>query len=203
MTWAWVVQNVVGEEVDESESEAETIADGMLPPQDALQQHHEDLEAAANDESGSEDTADYDGYNAASSGIEEMDDEGEMEESEEEGAPEPMSSAPEGGLLGRAKQYHLSNEWNELVDISNKHGYDYTKLPAVVGGGIHRHPSGSFWSTRFPDEAWTTCRWNETRTPFQAMLRVIRHFIKLYIRGAPADMHAWKAHLGHLEKLDA
>ena len=102
----------------------------------------------------------------------------------------------------REKKYHLSEEWKKLEALSEKDGFPYTRLPDIVGCSIARHPSGSFWSARYPGEPWHTCKWGPERDAFSALLRIVRHIVKLHIKAAPLDSDQWKAHLEGMSHID-
>ena len=89
--------------------------------------------------------------------------------------------------LARRKQYHLSAEGQKLEKLQEEHGFPYTLLPAVIHSGIYRHPSNSFWSSRYPGCAWTTSRWkDEASEAFGCMIKMMRHLIREHLRTSAA-----------------
>ena len=114
-------------------------------------------------------------------------------------ASEGPSALPCG--LDRSKRFHLSESWKKLVQISKQDGWDYTALPTVIGLGIHRHPSGMFWSGRFPGQPWYTSKWGSDKAEFDCLMAILRHLVKLYIKTAPVDAPAWGIHLEKLKSV--
>ena len=99
--------------------------------------------------------------------------------------------------VSRAKRYHVSAEW---LQLSQDHP-DLTILPQIVGSGLFRHPSSSFWSCVYPGRGWKTCSWNSHVLPFTSMVKCMRQLLKWHIECNPTDASAWSTRLTKLENL--
>lgn len=190
-----------GHSEDENESENEH----MQPPSGVLPAHHEDVVGGFND-SGTDEEKEEDnissGVSEAGTVDDELCDDLQGEEVQKDGETEPQATTAQ-HHTSRVKKFHLSQEWKRLEKLSEQNKIPYTLLPAMQGLGIHRHPSGNFWSARCPGEPWFTCKWSDERPPFVCLLKILRHAIKLYIKSGPVDTHKWTAHLEELGKLSA
>lgn len=189
----------------ESEDGSESDNEHMQPPSGVLPAQHEDAGAGFND-SGTDEEEEPDnvssGVSEAGTLDEELCDDLQDEEAPKDGETGPSAtSAPD--HPSRVKKFHLSAEWKRLEALSEQRKIPYTLFPAMHGLGIHRHPSGNFWSARCPGEPWYTCRWSDERPPLVCLLKILRHAIKLYIKSGPVDTHKWTAHLEELGKLIA
>lgn len=107
--------------------------------------------------------------------------------------------------LTRKREWCNSPEWQRLLQISKDRNVDLSRIPEVPLSGIFRHPSGKFWSCKYPTRGWATARWSSSGTgmsEFQCMLKVLRQLIKFHIEACPPHACAWRVQLQHLSKLD-
>ena len=191
---------------EEKEDTDNEMADGLIVPMAYGATHHEDVGGT-----GMDSDSEHEGDDGFSSGISEAGTDANSDQEHDgdddsEALPAPDSeqqimSSGARPALGKIKAYHLSPEWKELQRLSQRDGIDYTVIPPVVGAGVARHPSNTFWSGRYPGEPWITCKWSESRTELTSLVRVIRHVVKLHLKTAPVNSAFWKAQLESLATL--
>lgn len=196
----------VGVSVAEEEND-DGIFDGMQPPAGFNVDQKSDAESidgfsSGISEAGTEADSMLEGMSDAEKDHEEKNVEHEGAIEQCAGGGEKAAGSADPPRASREKKYHLSEEWKKLEALSEKDGFPYTRLPEIVGCSIARHPSGSFWSARYPGEPWHTCKWGPERDAFTALLRIVRHVVKLHIKAAPLDSDHWKAHLVGMSQID-
>lgn len=194
-------------DIDEEKEDTDNdMADELSAPTAWGATHHEDVGGT-----GVESDSEHDGDDGFSSGIseagtdansdQEHDGDDDSEALLDPDSEQQIVSSGARPALGKIKAYHLSPEWKELQRLSQRDGIDYTVIPPVVGAGVARHPSNTFWSGRYPGEPWITCKWSESRTELTSLVRVIRHVVKLHLKTAPVNSAFWKAQLESLATL--
>lgn len=197
------------EDADELKNEDEEGTSGMQPPEGALPSHHDEVEHEDGDSDGS----------GASSGLEDADmeaaesaDEGEVEALDEDakavdevGKDNSGKSVKLVGAVGsKVKAYHFSAEWIQLVQLEKDQNIVLTRIPEVVGAGVHRHPAKNFWSSSYPGCAIKSCSWGTTRTPLECLAKCLKHVVKQHTIAFPQmpEMSAWKSQLESLSSLN-
>ena len=119
------------------------------------------------------------------------------------GGPDAVKPLEAAKAVHRTKQYHNSEEYIKLKNLSDERQIELYRIPPVVGCGVFRHTSSQFWSCRYSSSStWSTCSWKSgARTPFQCLVKVLKHLIKEHILHAPSDVISWKSQLAALETL--
>ena len=178
------------------ESEAggndEEFDDGMFVPQDLQVTHFEENEGYHSDS----------GESKATSGLEDCEDGVSAEECEEEIVGN-LAPPVHGPLGAKFKAYHTSPEWIQLEKMGKEKGMDLLKMPSVLGAGLGRHPSKSFWSVRYPGTPSKAVSWGGStgRTPVEALAKVLKFLLKHHTGVEAHEAHNWKSQIAELEKL--
>ena len=191
------------------EEEEEEGTSGMQAPEDVVAHDHEDATPGESESDGS----------APSSGMEdadlESDESGEEEEVQgyegENGETKepieqekPSSSVKVVGALGpKHKAYHTSPEWLQLLEFEKEKKVILSKIPNVIGAGVHRHPSKCFWTAIYPACSIKSCSWGASRTPLECLIKCIKHIIKQHLIAYPnsSEDSEWKSQLQSLSDL--
>ena len=171
--------------------------DGMQMPADLQRLDFEDGAPDESSDLSDDDMEEYMGDDDLGTGdeAEEAQAPGPLTAGVGEAGEKPLASAPV-SHSGRPKQYHLSPEWLQLAEA----GQHLLRLPPVAGCGVNRHPSGSFWSCRYPGQPSRTASWNAGVSPLRCLTLCLRHVIKLFLETKPADADVWHAQLHDLSK---
>ena len=189
----------------EEEDEIEGEQNGMVIPQGVVPMHHEDgamddghFSCCSSD--GLQDMEDEDADDPA---VVEEPNEGPASSSGADGHPDPglAASASHGG---RIKAYHTSAEWIELEEIEQMEGIHLLRVPPIIGCGVNRHPSNSYWSCRFPGHPAKTASWsNGIASPKACLVLCLRHVLKLYLSSGPSDQSSYQKQLADLQRIGA
>lgn len=164
------------------------MADGLIVPMAWGATHHEDVGGT-----GMDSDSEHEGDDGFSSGISEAGTDANSDQEHDGDDDSEALPAPD------SEQQIMSSGARQR--LSQRDCIDYTVIPPVVGAGVARHPSNTFWSGRYPGEPWITCKWSESRTELTSLVRVIRHVVKLHLKTAPVNSAFWKAQLESLATL--
>ncbi|CAK9042497.1 unnamed protein product [Durusdinium trenchii] len=181
------------------EEEEEEGTSGMQAPEDVVAHDHEDATPGESESDGS----------APSSGMEDADLESDEsgEEEEVQGYEGENGETKEpivvGALGPKHKAYHTSPEWLQLLEFEKEKKVILSKIPNVIGAGVHRHPSKCFWTAIYPACSIKSCSWGASRTPLECLIKCIKHIIKQHLIAYPnsSEDSEWKSQLQSLSDL--
>ena len=193
-----------------AEDEADVEEGGMVAPEGALPGHIDDM-AEGDGGYGSE------GSSMASAGLEdvasdfEISDDSELDEQDLAAASVADVEDPAGEVTkkaggssgGKMKAYHLSAEWAQLTALEQEKKVPLTRLPSVVGCGVHRHPAKCFWTASYPSTSIKSMSWGTTgKSPLECLVKCIKHVLKQHLIAEPHEAHVWNHQLKNLEELE-